>query len=397
MWFFYSPTIIFGEGSLDHLENIEGDKVFIVTDEMLVKLKVVDIVTNKLKEYGKQWKIFSEVEPDPHEDTILKAAKACQEYKPNLIIGLGGGSSLDAAKGVWVMYERPDLVIDDMHPFMKMGLGKKAKLVAIPTTSGTGAETTWAIIITRILADGSHIKLEQANKEVIPTYALIDPIFTKGLPPKLTAATGFDALAHTLESLIATWRNDFSDGMAYKAFDLIHTYLARAFKDGNDMEARNEMHIAATLAGLAFGNSQAIMGHSLGHALGAAFGITHGVAVGLYLPYIMEYSVNDPDKQDAKNIYAKFAKATSVANWSDSADVACKKLIAVVKALQKEVKVPTTLKELNITKVQLEAKLDIMAQQCMESSVAVMSPRAADSEMFKKIMIYAFEGKAVDF
>ena len=168
MWFFDSPSIIFGEDALSHLEQIEGKKCFIVTDPGIIKAKLLDILIETLKETGKEWKIFEDVESDPKEETILKGAKICQEYDPDLIIALGGGSAIDAAKGIWILYERPELQIDDMHPFIKLGLGKKAKMIAIPTTSGTGAETTWAIIVTRI-RDGVTTKLEQGNREVIHT------------------------------------------------------------------------------------------------------------------------------------------------------------------------------------------------------------------------------------
>lgn len=258
MWFFQSPIICFGEGALDHLESIPGEKCFIVTDSPLVELGMLKIVTDKLDKYGKQYEVFAEVEPDPSEETILRAAAQCQAYEPNLIIGLGGGSSIDTAKGVWILYERPELAIDDMHPFIKLNLGKKAKLVAIPTTSGTGAETTWAIIITRHKPGGLTQKLEQVNKEAIPTYAIVDPIFPKEMPPKLTSATGFDALGHAIEGVLATWQNDFSDGLALKALQMIFSYLPRVIADGGDMEAREKMHNAATMAGLAFGNSQEI-------------------------------------------------------------------------------------------------------------------------------------------
>jgi len=142
MWFFGSPQIVFGEDSLSHLEQIDGKKCFIVTDPGIIKAKLLDILIDTLKEADKEWQIFSQVESDPKEDTILKGAKICQEYEPDLIIALGGGSAIDAAKGIWILYERPELQIDDMHPFIKLGLGNKAKMVAIPTTSGTGPDTT---------------------------------------------------------------------------------------------------------------------------------------------------------------------------------------------------------------------------------------------------------------
>ncbi|MBD3353458.1 MAG: iron-containing alcohol dehydrogenase [Candidatus Lokiarchaeota archaeon] len=399
MWYFYSPTIVFGPDSLDFLENIKGNKIFIVTDPDLVKLKLVDIVTDKLKELSKQYMIFSEVEPDPHEDTIIKGAEKCKEYAPDLIIGFGGGSSMDTAKSIWAFYEndRPDFGVDDFHPFQDLNLGRKAKMIAIPTTAGTGAETTWAVVITRIKEDGTNIKLEQVNKELIPTYAIVDPVFTKGLPPKLTAATGFDAVAHILEGLISSWKNDFSDALGIRAFDLIQKYLPRAYKDGSDEEAREHMSNAATMAGLCFGNSQVILGHSLGHVLGATFHVPHGLAVGLFLPYVLQYCLNDPENDEAKEILGRASKMVGLADWSDSDGAASKKLIQGVKDLQKQVDFPQAIKEIGISKEDFEAKLDFMGEMCLESGAGVMSPRSADSTMYKKLYQYAYDGKDVDF
>lgn len=400
MWFFYSPIVVFGQDSLDFFEKIEGNRVFIVTDKMLVKLKVVDILTEKLKSFGKEWTIFDEVKPDPWEEDILKGAKACIEYAPNLIIGLGGGSSMDTAKSIWALYENcenPDFKIDDLHPFNKFKIGQKAKLVAIPTTSGTGAETTWAVVITRVKEDGSHIKLEQANKDLIPTYAIVDPIFTQGMPPKLTAATGFDAISHILEGMCSSWRNVFSDGMGIKGYELLRQYLPRAFKDGNDMEAREQVHNAATLAGLCFGNSQAGIAHSFGHVLGAVFGITHGNAVGLFTPYVMEYYINDPNSQIITKVLADFARMLGIAPSSSDDKKAATLLVEDVKSLQKAVNFPATLKDLGIKKEELEAKLEIIAQQSLESGSMTTSPRQPDSEGTKMFFRYAYEGKKIDF
>jgi acetaldehyde dehydrogenase/alcohol dehydrogenase len=195
LWFFGSPFISFGQGALEFLQDIPGKKAFIVTDPGIVKFKIIDILTEKLKKYKKNFKIFDQVEPDPKEETVLKGAEMCKEFEPDLIIGLGGGSSIDTAKAIMFLYEKPEMNLDDVNSFNKFGF-KKAKLLAIPTMSGTGAETTWALIITRKMEDGSDFKLELANRELVPSYAIVDPIFSKTMPPEITASTGFDALAH---------------------------------------------------------------------------------------------------------------------------------------------------------------------------------------------------------
>ncbi len=397
MWFWYCPILAFGEGALEHLENVAGDKCFIVTDPDLVKLGAVKILTDKLDQYGKKYDIFAQVEPDPSEETCMKAAKQCQAYGPDLIIALGGGSSIDTAKAVWAFYEHPEYTTDDLHPFQKMGLGKKAKYIAIPTTSGTGAEVTWAAVITRHTASGMTQKLEQANKELIPNIAILDPIFPKGMPPKLTAATGFDALGHSVEGLMATWQNDFSDAMCIHAIDMIFKYLPRVVKDGNDKEAREKMHNAATMAGLGFGNSQAIIGHSMAHVLGAFFHVVHGIGVGLALPYITQFCINDKNNTAAVEKLGNVAKKLGFSPWTSDSKTAAAAFVKKIKELQKTCNFPMTIADLKLDKAKFDSQLQVMADQCMQSASAVMSPRPTSSEDFVKMFKCAWAGKDVDF
>jgi alcohol dehydrogenase class IV len=394
---FNSPNIIFGEDSLDQIETIQGSKCFIVTDEGLVKLGMINILTEKLKKFNKEWKIFDKVEPDPHETTILAALEECKTFEPDLIIGFGGGSSLDAAKAVWFLYEHDGFGIDELNPFEQLHMGVKAKCIAIPTTSGTGAETTWAVIVTRIDENGNHSKLEQAHKDVVPTYAIVDPIFTMKLPPKLTAATGFDALSHACEGLVAEWRNDIAEGCCIHALDIIKDYLVKAYKDGSDKQAREKMANAATLAGLGFGNSQVIMGHSMGHALGAVFHVTHGNTVGLMLPYVLEFSIKNPNNATSKAILAKAARRLLLASKEDNDEKASMALLTWIKQIQKEVNLPTKLEELGIQKEKLEENMDRLVELTNESASVTMSPREPLDADIRKIFLYAFEGKSIDW
>lgn len=394
MWYFYAPKTVFGEDALDYLDSMKEKRCFIVTDEGIIKFGMLEILTKKITPLEMDYEVFSGVEPDPREETILEATKICQDYKPDLIIALGGGSSMDVAKAVWVLYERPDLGIDDLYPFIELELGKKAKLVAIPTTSGTGAETTWASIITR-KTDKGDIKLEQVHKEMIPTIAILDPVFVKSMPKGLTASTGFDAIAHLSECIISVWKNDYSEAMALKAFELVRKYLPIAYEDGTNIEAREKMHVAANMAGLAFGNAQVHLGHALGHVLGATFHKPHGFTVGVFLPYVLQYCLRGEEAQETINILGTFAKRTGVAKWDDENLDAAHKYVAEIKRLQKVVNHPT-LSEM-ITREELDAKIELMADRCLESPSAAMSPRGAGSQEFKKLYEYAFENKDVDF
>lgn len=398
MWFFYTPDLAFGEDALDYFEQIEGKKCFIVTDPGIIKVGLLDILTEKLKATGKEWQVFSEVEPDPHEDTIYKAAKQAMDYEPDIIIGLGGGSSIDASKGVWVLYERPDFkTVDEIHPFQRLKTGVKSKLVAIPTTSGTGAETTPAVVVTRVDDEGNHSKLEQINRDCIPSIAIVDPIFPKGLPKKLTTATAFDAIGHCMEGYVSTWQNDFSDAFAIHAVRMIFEYLPRAVVDGSDMEAREKVHNAATMAGMSFGNSQVHIGHGIAHASGAILHAPHGNMVGLTIPFVMEYVINNTDDPKAANKYAVMAKALGVANWDDEPKAAALKLVAKIRALQQEVGLPTTLQDLGVSKEDFDAKVDDIVNQCLQSGAVTMTPRSVTAADFKKILEHIFSGDPVDF
>lgn len=397
MWYFYSPTLVFGEGALDYLDDIEEEKCFIITDPVMKDVGLLDILTQKLGSAGKEWHTFTEVEPEPSEETVYKAAEQCNAVEPDLIIGLGGGSCLDVAKGVWVLYEHPDFeTVDEIHPFQKLHTGCKAKLLAIPTTSGTGSETTWAVIITR-KAGNVHAKLEQGNKAVIPTVALVDPVFPCKMPPALTAATGFDALGHSIEGLISLWENAFSDAYAIHAARLIFEYLPQAVKNGNDMIAREQMHNAAAMAGLAFGNSQVIIGHGMAHAIGAVLGIPHGNAVGLCLPYTMEYCINDPENDTTVKKFTLMAKSVGVADWADQESTAAKALADKVKWLQKEVDLPTSLEACGISREDFRAQKDTIVEQCLESASVTMTPRKVGAGTFEKLLDYLYEGRSVDF
>ena len=395
MWYFYSPTIVFGEGALDHVEAIEGKSWFIVTDHGIRDAGLLDILTNKLDELKKEWMSFTEVEPDPTEETIYEATRHCKAFNPDVIAGIGGGSSLDVAKGVWVFYEHPEFeTVDEIHPFQKIDMGRKAVLVAIPTTSGTGADTTWAIVVTRKTGEQA-VKLEQVNKAVIPTYAIIDPVFPAGMPASLTCATGFDALGHSLEGLISTWENPFSDAFAIQATRLIFEYLPRAVRKGGDLQAREQMHNAATMAGLAFGNSQVIMGHSMAHALGAVLHIPHGNAVGLCLPPTLLYCIRDSESTMAVGKCALMAKSVGLVAWESDNMTAAETLVSKVKWLQRETGLPTSLKALGISRDLFEEKKDAIVDQCMESPSAVMTPRSIGQSEFAYIVESLYSGEDV--
>jgi alcohol dehydrogenase class IV len=399
MWFFNSPNIVYGEDALDFLENITGSKCFIVTDKNVQKLGYLKVLTDKLEKLGKSYDLFTEVEPDPKEEMVLNAKQACLTYKPDLIIALGGGSVIDTAKGVWAMYEFPEFGIDDLHIFNNSlyELGKKAKLIAIPTTSGTGADSTYAAVISRY-NDGVWQKLIQAHRGLVPTFSILDPIFPGGMPSGLTVDTGMDVLAHAMEALVANGRNEFSNALATKAIELLFKYLPSVFKDGKNKEARDYLHQAATMAGLAFGNANVHIGHTTGHCLGAVFQTPHGKCVGLMLKYVTQYCLNDPDKDDrSTEIYAKLAKQLGWAKWEDDDKTASSIVIKKLKELNSKVDFPEKIQDLGILKEDLEKNLDKLVNLCFQDASGSMCPRLPSKADFENIYRYAFEGKDIDF
>ncbi|MFX1563672.1 MAG: iron-containing alcohol dehydrogenase, partial [Promethearchaeota archaeon] len=235
MWFFHSPrTIVFGENSIDYLEEVEGSRAFIATDKTMVKLGFLDLVTGKLKKAGIEVTHYDGILPEPPDTVVLECAKAMRDFKPDIIVGLGGGSCIDVAKAAWVLYEHPDMSMDDITPLTSIKL-EKATLIAIPTTSGTGSDATWAAVITDTKA---HRKMELTHHTLVPFISVLDPALTKTVPPKITAAAGMDALAQAIDPYTCQWRNDFSDALAIHSAKLILEYLPRAFENPEDIEER---------------------------------------------------------------------------------------------------------------------------------------------------------------
>jgi alcohol dehydrogenase class IV len=389
VWFFRSPDIVFGEDALEHLASIHGKKALIVTDENVAALGFVERVQDKLAEAGLESLVFAEVEPNPSLGTVLRGAEVAARYGADWIVGLGGGSCIDAAKGVFVLYERPDLEPDGIAPTGKLYLRRKSRLAAVPTTSGTGAEATWPIVLTD---EDEHRKLSVGHPENIPDLAIVDPVFVEELPCQLTADTGMDVLAHAVEGYTSHWRNDFSDGLCLKAAQLVFDFLPRACREGGrDPEARTKMHNAATIAGLAFGNSMAAMAHGMGHSLGAVFPVPHGRAVGMLVPYTIEFTARGflPTR------YGDLTRILGLA--SDGEDRAAGELAAAIRDLAREVGQPISLQEAGISASQFEARLPKLVENALNDSATTIALRYPEEEEMERVFRYAFDGRPVDF
>ncbi len=331
--------------------------------------------------------LIDEVEADPSIETVKAGAARMADIKPDWIIALGGGSVIDAAKGMWVHYEHPEIDPESINPIDDLILRAKARLIAIPTTAGTGSEATWAIVLTDSI---EKRKLGLGNRAVIPDIAILDPELIRGLPGQITAETGLDALTQAIEGYTSIYANDFCDGLCLQAARLVFEYLPRCCQDGNDMEARTHMQNAACIAGLGFGNSMAALAHGMGHALGGVMHTPHGRSVGLFLPYTIEYSARAGGTR-----YAPLASYLDLPAGNETEAAAA--LTEAIRALAREVGQPLTLAEAGIRREAFEAALDQLAMNAMNDSQTLMSVRIPDEADIKRLFSCAFNGDPVDF
>lgn len=387
MWYFGSPLIVFGDDALEHLREIQGKRALIITDRNIVKVGFVERVRNELAKAGLEYHVFDEVEPDPSMQTIKRGAQVALDYQPDWLIGLGGGSAMDAAKGIWVLYVRPDMEPDAIGPSEVLNLRRKAHLVAIPTTSGTGAEATWMIVVTDV--QGQR-KIGVGSRETMPDIAILDTSLVLGLSPQITGDTGMDALTHAIEGYTSNWRSDFTDAPALIAIKLIFEHLPRAYKNGSDGKARMHMMHAATLATMSFGNAMGGLAHSMGHALGGLFHTPHGRAVGLFLPYTMEYLADA-----AANLYADIGRFIGISDGSDLEVTLV--LIARVRSLAKTVGQPLSVREAGIEQTTYEQALPALVERAESELTTITVARIPDSVDLERMFRYAYEGKTVDF
>jgi len=388
MWEFTSPrTIVFGEEALEYLKELEGKRAFIVSGRSVSKLGITSRVEDSLLEAGMEVRVFDQVEPEPSVDTVTKGAKSMLEFCPDWIVGLGGGSSMDAAKAMWILYERPDMEVAMINPLERLGLRKKSRLLCIPTTSGSGSEATWATIITD---PEGKVKMELPSREAVPDIVILDPFLPSLMPPALTAQTGMDVLTHSVEAYASQWRNDFSDAFAIKAIRLVFGYLPEAYRNGRSILAREKMHNASTMAGWAFSNSQVGIAHAMGHSLGALFKISHGRCVGIFLPYSVEYSA-----LEVKDRYVEIAEAIGVEYAND--DEALEGLLEAMKNLKRLIGEPDSIKNAGIPEDEFDAALDGLVDRAMTSAVTSVCPRIPSADDYRKLFTCAFVGERISF
>ncbi|WP_373599536.1 bifunctional acetaldehyde-CoA/alcohol dehydrogenase [Paraclostridium bifermentans] len=407
MQWFRIPERVYHEfGSVSYLEKIaDTNRVMIVTDRMMVQLGYVDKLTYHLRKRRNpvMIEVFADVEPDPSVDTVLNGAEKMRQFKPDTIIALGGGSSMDAAKGMWLFYENPEIDFDDLRlRFMDVRkrvfkfpkLGRQAKLVAIPTTSGTGSEvTSFAVVTDKV----NNIKYPLADYELTPDVAIIDPNFVMTVPKAVTADTGVDVLTHAVEAYVSVMATDYTDALAIKAIQMVFDYLPRAYKDGSDKEAREKMHNASCMAGMAFANAFLGINHSLAHKLGGEFHIPHGRSNAILLPHVIKYNATKPTKFAAFPKYKEFIadkKYAEIAKYlglkSTTTEEGVKSLIDAVNNLLVELNIPKTIAECGVSEKEFMASVDKLALDAFDDQCTPANPRYPLVSELKEIYITAF-------
>ncbi|MDQ7789603.1 MAG: iron-containing alcohol dehydrogenase, partial [Clostridia bacterium] len=390
-WFKVPNRIYFESGALQYLTKMNDlDRVFIVTDPVLSNLGYVERVLRHLDNRSNRVtvEVFKEVEPNPSLETVQKGIAIMNAFRPDTIIALGGGSVIDAAKGMWLFYEHPEVEFDFLKlKFMDIRkrtykyrrLRRKTQLVAIPTTSGSGSEVTaFAVITDR----GRDIKYPLADYELTPDVAIIDVDLAMGQPPGLTVDAGMDVLTHAIEAYVSVMASDYTDALALKAITIVFEFLPQVIREPANREAREKMHNAATIAGMAFTNAFLGVNHALGHKLGGEFDLPHGRANAVLIPHVIAYNASPPTKltawpkyeyYKAPERYREIAKHLGLPAEDNKEGVSS--LIAAVRDLMQKVGMPLSIQECGVNEQDFFAKLPLLAEQAFEDQTVITNPR----------------------
>jgi acetaldehyde dehydrogenase/alcohol dehydrogenase len=395
--------------ALEELKNVMGKKkAFIVTDTFLYNNSYTKVITDKLDEMGIKHTTFYDVAPDPSLAAAKEGAKQMAAFEPDCIIAVGGGSPMDAAKIMWVMYEHPEVDFMDMamrfmdirkrvYTFPKMG--EKAYFIAIPTTAGTGSEVTPFAVITD---EDTGIKYPLADYELLPNMAIVDPDMMMNAPKGLTSASGIDALTHSLEAIASMLATDYTDSLALRAIKMIFEYLPRAYDNGpNDPVAREKMANAATMAGMAFANAFLGVCHSMAHKLGAFYNLPHGIANALMINEVIRFNAEEaPVKMGT---FSQYAYPKTLEKYAEVADYLklggktnkekLENLIKAIDELKDKVGIKKSIKDYGIDEKDFLDNLDEMTEQAFDDQCTGANPRYPLMSEIKQMYLNAYYGK----
>lgn len=391
-----------GKGSLEELKNLKGTRAFVVTGGGSMKrFGFLARVENALKEAGMEVHIFEGVEPDPSVTTVMRGAEEMRQFQPDWIVAIGGGSPIDAAKAMWAFYEYPDVTFDDLIvPFNFPTLRQKAHFCAIPSTSGTATEVTAFSVITDY---DKGIKYPLADFNITPDVAIVDPALAEKMPPKLTAHTGMDAMTHAIEAYVSTVHCDYTDPLALHAIQMVHNDLKKSYE--GDMDARDRMHNAQCLAGMAFSNALLGIVHSMAHKTGAVFEgghIIHGAANAMYLPKVIQYNAKNPE---AAQRYAYIARFMGLEGSDTQSLVAA--LVAELRHMNDELNIPqciahygeggTIAEQGFVGEEEFLSKLPEIAKNALGDACTGSNPRQPDQADMEKLLTACYYDLDVDF
>lgn len=375
--------IYFGQGALEELKNLKGyKKAMIVTGgSSMQKFGFLDKTQKYLEEAGLEVELFTGVEPDPSVETVMKGAEAMRKFEPDVIVSIGGGSPIDAAKAMWVFYEYPEKTFDDIKdPFSLPKLRTKAIFVAIPSTSGTATEVTAFSVITDY---SEKVKYPLADFEITPDIAILDSDIPQTMPKVLVAHTGMDALTHALEAYVATARSNISDSMAKEAIEMIYDNLVDSYNGCPD--ARGEMHVAQCLAGMSFSNALLGITHSLAHKIGAQYDISHGCCNAMLLPYVIKFN-----SKVCLDRYANIARMLGLSGNTDKQLV--DSLIDSINYLNAVLDIPETLEEAGVEEKLFLDTLDFVAENAVLDPCTASNPRETSVQDLKEVLKAAYYG-----
>ena len=379
--------LYFGENALEELRNLKGTRAIIVVGGgSMKKFGFLNKVETYLQEAGMETLVFEGVEPDPSVETVMRGAEAMRRFNPDWIVSIGGGSPIDAAKAMWVFYEHPEATFEEIaKPFNIPVLRNKARFVAIPSTSGTATEVTAFSVITDYK---TQIKYPLADFEITPDVAIVDPALAYTMPKELTAHTGMDALAHATEAYVAVNRSDFSDPLALKAIRMIKDNLVKSYH--GDKEARNKMHIAQCLAGMAFSNALLGIVHSMAHKSGAVFHIPHGCLNAIYLPVVIDYN-----RKVCADRYAEIARSIDLPGATN--DELTDAFRDFCTGLNDQLDIPQSLREYGVAEEMFLGNVDRISVNAVSDACTGCNPRETGVKEFKTLYTAAFYGTKVSF
>ena len=384
--------IYFGRGTLSQLKELKGKKAFIVTGGgAMQRFGFLEKAKDLLKSAGMDVHIFEGVEPDPSIETVKKGASAMREFCPDWIVSIGGGSPIDAAKAMWIFYEHPECSFEDaVKPFSLPPLRQKAHFCAIPSTSGTATEVTAFSVITDY---EKGIKYPLADFHLTPDIAIVDPDLAETMPPELVAYTGMDAMTHAIEAYVSTNASVFTDPLALKAIEMVKDNLIKSFN--GDKGAREQMHYAQCLAGMAFSNGLLGIVHSMAHKTGAAFEtghITHGLANAMFLPYVITYNA---EELSAAKRYEEIADFLRIEG--EKREEKIQRLCHLIISLNEAMEIPATLQELGVSEDEFLQKQREIASNAVSDACTGSNPRAIDDEKMAKLLDCVYYGKKIAF